>query len=100
MGFSVKPSERRVAGSFRNHSTFSCLYRVSGFGNLRSYYTQLTERLRIASAGLEDQAEPPFGGDLLNQGYRSSSGAHLEVWIARAASGTIYEIHFQLVSAH
>jgi hypothetical protein len=83
-------------------TTFSCLLleRVD-LNDLRSYYAELNKDI-IASLPRDwkIQEAPPFGGDLPSQGYGSSSGAHLEVWIARAGSGAVYEIHFQLVSAH
>ena len=83
-------------------TTLSCLLlERADLNELRSYYTELNKDV-IASLPRDwtTQAAPPFGGDLPNSGYRSSSGAHLQVWIARAASGAVYEIHFQLVSAH
>ncbi|HEY7392714.1 MAG TPA: hypothetical protein VH640_29610 [Bryobacteraceae bacterium] len=83
-------------------TTLSCLLlERADLNDVRSYYTELNKDV-IASLPRDwkTKAAPPFGGDLPNQGYESSSGAHLEVWIARAASGGVYEIHFQLVSAH
>jgi hypothetical protein len=83
-------------------TTLSCLLlERADLNYLRSYYTELNKDV-IASLPRDwkTQAAPPFGGDLPNQGYASSSGAHLEVWIARPASGAGYQIHFQLVSAH
>jgi hypothetical protein len=41
----------------------------------------------------------PFGGDLPSKAFQAPSGAHGEVWIARADSGSGYELHYQLVSA-
>ena len=100
----IKPAQAKgrwvVQGS--NSTTFSCLLlEQADLSNLRSYYTELNKDI-IASLPRDwmSQAAPPFSGDLPNQGYRSSSGAHLEVWIARAESGAGYKIHFQLVSAH
>ena len=83
-------------------TTLSCLLlEQADLDDLRSYYTELNKDIAaLLPLDWDTQTEPPFGGDLPNRGYRSSSGAHLEVWIARAASGGIYEIHFQLVSAH
>ncbi len=83
-------------------TTLSCLLLDrTDLNELRSYYTELNKNV-VASLPRDwkTQATPPFGGDLPNQGYESSSGAHLEVWIARTASGAVYEVHFQLVSAH
>ncbi len=100
----VKPAQAKgcwvVQGPIA--TTLSCLLsEQTDLNGLRSYYTELnTEIAASLPRDWKTQAGPPFGGDLPNQGYRSSSGAHLEVWIARAASGTVYEIHFQLVSAH
>jgi hypothetical protein len=83
-------------------TTLSCLLlEQADLDRLRSYYAELNRDI-AATLPLDwsVQAGPPFGGDLPNQGYRSSSGAHLEVWLARAAAGSVYEIHFQLISAH
>jgi hypothetical protein len=101
---SVKPSQAKgcwvVQGA--TSTTLSCLLlERADLNDLRSYYTELNKDI-IASLPQDwtTQMAPPFGGDLPNQGYGSSSGAHLEVWIARAAAEPIYQIQFQLVSAH
>jgi hypothetical protein len=40
----------------------------------------------------------PFGGNLPSAGYRSTSGAHGEIWLTETPGGE-YELNFQLVSA-
>jgi hypothetical protein len=101
---SVKPARANgywvVQGT--TSTTFSCLLSEHpDLSNLRSYYAELTKDIAaMLPRDWKIQAAPPFGGDLPNQSYQSSSGARLEVWIARAESGAFYQIHFQLVSAH
>lgn len=101
---SVKPAQAKgcwvVQGT--TSTTLSCLLsQQTDLNGLRSYYTELTKDIAASlPRDWKTQAEPPFGGDLPNQGYQSSSGTHLEVWIAHAESGAEYQIHFQLVSAH
>jgi hypothetical protein len=82
-------------------STFSCLLSTAADLNaIRSYYTELTEDLAVLLPGdWKPDAAPPFGGDLPSKGFRSTGGAHGEIWIARAASGGEYELHYQLVAA-
>jgi hypothetical protein len=72
----------------------------ANLNGLRPYYTDLNKEIAATLPRDWAQVERPFGGDLPSQGYRSSSGAHLEVWMPPAESGAVYEIHFQLVSAH
>jgi hypothetical protein len=83
-------------------TTFSCvLSENTDLNGLRSYYAQLTKDITASlPRDWKPAVVPPFSGDLPTQGYRSSSGAHGEVWITRAKSGARYEIDFQLVSAH
>jgi hypothetical protein len=100
---SVKPSAARgcwvVQGA--TSTTLSCALSQKGdLNGLRPYYTELNQEIAAALPRDWTQVEQPFGGDLPSHGYRSSSGAHLEVWVAPAAAGAGYEIHFQLVSAH
>ena len=82
-------------------TTFSCLLSTSTDLNaLRSYYTQLMEDVTASLPGnWKPQAAQPFGPEFpASKGYRSSSGAHGEMWIAHAATGE-YELHYQLVTA-
>lgn len=101
---SIKPAQAKgcwvVQGT--TSTTLSCLLsEQADLNDLRSYYTELTKDIAASlPRDWNSQAEPPFGGDLPNQGYQSSSGAHLEVWIAHAESEAEYQIHFQLVSAN
>jgi len=83
-------------------ATFSCLLSTStDLNGLRSYYTQLTEDVTASlPRDWTQSTAPPFGPEFpASKGYRSSSGAHGEIWIARAASGGGYELRYQLVSA-
>jgi hypothetical protein len=100
---SVKPAAARgcwvVQGT--TATTLSCALSQRGdLERLRPYYADLNKEIAATLLGDWTKVERPFGGDLPNQGYRSSSGAHLEVWIAPADSAPLDEIHFQLVSAH
>ena len=100
---SVKPSAARgcwvVQGT--TATTLSCALSQRGdLNGLRPYYADLNKEIAATLPRDWTQVERPFGGDLPNQGYRSSSGAHLEVWIAPTESAAMDEIHFQLVSAH
>ena len=100
---SVKPSAARgcwvVQGT--TATTLSCALSQRGdLNGIRPYYDDLNKEIAATLPGDWTQIERPFGGDLPNQGYRSSSGAHLEVWIAPTDSAPVDEIHFQLVSAH
>jgi uncharacterized membrane protein len=65
----------------------------------RAYYDALTQDV-AASLPADWSTGPanPFGGDLPSTGYRSSSGAHGEVWLVEPTEDT-YELNFQLVSA-
>jgi len=100
----VKPGQAKGCWVVQGDTatTLSCLLSEQPEPNeIRAAYTELT---RGMSASLprdwKPQAAPPFGGDLPSQSYQAPSGAHLEVWMARAAAGATYELHFQLVSAH
>jgi hypothetical protein len=82
-------------------TTLSCLLSTSiDLNATRSYYAQLTEDVTASlPAGWSPLAAPAFGPEFpASKGYRASSGAHAEVWIARAASGE-YELHYQFVTA-
>jgi hypothetical protein len=84
-------------------TTFSCLLSEKPDLNAaRDDYTELTGDVTASlPPDWHPEAAPPFGRDFpASKGYRSSSGSHAEIWIARAASGGGYELHYQLVSAH
>jgi hypothetical protein len=79
-------------------STFSCVIPVNKESE-RAYYTQVTEDVTASLPGdWSPVAGAPFGGNLPSTGYRSSSGAHGEIWLTEATDGG-YELHYQLVSA-
>jgi hypothetical protein len=81
-------------------TTFSCTIREPDIVTARAYYTQITDDVTASlPADWQPAGDSPFGGDLPGKSYRSTSEAHGEVWIARAASGSDYELRFQLVSA-
>ena len=68
--------------------------------NGRAFYTQITDDV-TASLPADWAADdtPPFTGDLPSKGYRSSSGAHGEVWLVDVDSGKGYELRFELICA-
>jgi Protein of unknown function (DUF1036) len=81
-------------------TTLSCLLSEKNDLNaLRADYAELTEDVTASlPAGWAPVSAPPYGPDFpASKGYRASSGAHGEIWIARAASGE-YQLHYQLVS--
>jgi hypothetical protein len=83
-------------------TTFSCLlYEKPDLNALRADYTELTEDVSASlPADWSPDAKPPFGPEYpASKGYRSSTGAHGEVWLASAQTGGGYELHYQLVSA-
>jgi Protein of unknown function (DUF1036) len=80
-------------------TTFSCTIREPDIVTARAYYAQIADDVTASlPADWRPVGESPFGGDLPGKGYRSTSEAHGEIWIARAATGADYELHFQLVS--
>ena len=100
---SVKPSAARgcwvVQGA--TSTTLSCALSPPGDLNaVRPYYADLVKEIAATLSRDWTQVEQPFGGDLPSHGYRSSSGAHLEVWIKPTEAPGVDEINFQLVSAH
>jgi len=100
---SVKPVAARgcwvVQGT--TATTLSCALSQRGsLNDLLPYYADLNKKIAATLPGDWTKVERPLGGDLPSQGYRSSGGAHLEVWIAPADSAPLDEMHFQLVSAH
>jgi hypothetical protein len=82
-------------------STLTALLAESADLNaLRAYYTVLADDIGASlPRGWTPGSSQPFGGDLPGKSYTSPGGAHGEFWIARAASGSSYELHFQVVSA-
>lgn len=66
----------------------------------RAYYERLTEDV---SASLPSDwtadAAPPFPGDLPSISYRSTSGAHGEVWLDNAKSGNGYVLRYEMIAA-
>jgi hypothetical protein len=79
-------------------STFSCVLPVNP-DKERWYYTQLTDDVTASlPADWKRIDGAPFGGSLPSTGYRSSSGAHGEIWLVETP-GQNYELHYQLVSA-
>lgn len=79
-------------------STFSCVIPLNKDSE-RAYYTQITDDVTASlPADWKPVAGAPFGGDLPSTGYRSSSGAHGEIWLTETTDGG-YELHYQLVSA-
>ena len=83
-------------------TTFSCLlYNELDLNTVNTAYADLTDNI---SQSLPSDWEPiaglAFGPEFSSsKGYRSSSGAHGEVWVARTASSGLYELHFQIVTA-
>ena len=79
-------------------STFSCVIPLNREKE-RAYYTQITDDVTASlPADWKRVDGAPFGGNLPSTGYRSSSGAHGEVWLTETADEN-YELHYQLVSA-
>lgn len=79
-------------------STFSCSIPLNKEKE-RAYYTQVTNDV---TASLPPDWKPisgtPFDGKLPSTGYRSSSGAHGEIWLTETPSED-YELNYQIVSA-
>jgi hypothetical protein len=99
---SVKPALARgcwvVQGSVT--TTFSCAIPEPDTVAARAYYSQITEDVTASlPADWSPGADSPFGGDLPGKGYRSTSEAHGEVWLAHAKDGPGYDLNFQIVSA-
>jgi len=79
-------------------STLSCVIPVNG-STERADYNELTNDV-TASLPADWRVVPgaPFGGSLPSTGYRSSTGAHGEIWLVETPDQN-YELHYQLVSA-
>jgi hypothetical protein len=99
----VKPSAAKGCWVVQGDATatFSCLLSTGAdLNTLRAYYTQLTDDVALSlPPGWKVEQGQPFGPDLPSKGYSAATGAHGEVWIGRADSGSEYELHYQLVSA-
>lgn len=64
----------------------------------RAYYTAITDDVTASlPAGWSADAAPPFNSDLPSKGYRSTSGAHGEIWLVDTDGA--YELRFDLVAA-
>jgi uncharacterized protein DUF1036 len=97
---SVKPALARGCWVIQGDSTstFSCTIPLNKEKE-RAYYTQITNDV---TASLPPDWKPisgaPFEGNLPSTGYRSSSGAHGEIWLTETPSED-YELNYQIVSA-
>jgi hypothetical protein len=79
-------------------STFSCVIPVNA-NTERLNYTQLSDAVTASlPQGWSLVSGPPFAINLPSTGYRSSSGAHGEIWLSETTDGG-YNLNFQLVSA-
>jgi hypothetical protein len=97
---SVKPALATGCWVIQGDSTttFSCAIPVNKSAE-RAYYTQLTDDITASLPPDWKRVDGSvFGGSLPSTGYRSSSGAHGEVWLKETADQN-YELDYQLVSA-
>jgi hypothetical protein len=79
-------------------TTLSCTMPINK-DRERAYYDVLTEDVAAALPADWTAGPPnPFGGNLPSAGFRSTSGAHGEIWLTETPAGE-YELNFQLVSA-
>ncbi len=97
---SEKPAAARGCWVIQGDSTSTLSCAIPVDKNLgRAYYDALTQDVAASlPADWAAVAGAPFGGNLPSAGYRSTSGAHGEVWLVETAGGE-YEVNFQLVSA-
>ncbi len=97
---SVKPTAARGCWVVQGDSTttLSCAIPINKDYE-RAYYDALVQDV-AASLPADWSTGPanPFGGELPSTGFRSTSGAHGEVWLVAPTADT-YELNFQLVSA-
>ena len=64
-----------------------------------AYYTQLSDDVTASlPADWSKDAAPPYGGDLPSVGYRSTTGAHGEIWLENAQAGGGYTLKYELVA--
>jgi uncharacterized protein DUF1036 len=79
-------------------STLSCVIPLNR-DTERAYYTQITNDVTASlPADWRRIDGAPFQTNLPSTGYRSSSGAHGEIWLVETPDQN-YELHYQLVSA-
>jgi hypothetical protein len=72
----------------------------SDLNKARSYYTELTKDLAASlPSDWAADATPPFEGNLPSIAYRSTSGAHGQVWLDTARVGSRYTLRYELVAA-
>jgi hypothetical protein len=97
---SEKPEAARGCWVVQGDSatTLSCTIPINK-DRERAYYDVLREDVAAALPADWTAVPPnPFGGNLPSAGYRSTSGAHGEIWLTETQAGE-YELNFQLVSA-
>lgn len=79
-------------------STLSCAITVNPAYE-RAYYSQLADDFKATLPGdWSAVAGSVFGGSLPSTGFRSTTGAHCEIWLVETEGGG-YDVHFQIVSA-
>lgn len=97
---SEKPTAARGCWVVQGDSTttLSCTIPINQ-DRERAYYDVLGEDV-AAALPADWSAEPPnpFGGSLPSRGFKSTSGAHGEIWLTETPAGE-YELNVQLVSA-
>ena len=97
---SVKPAAARGCWVVQGDSTttLSCAIPINKYLE-RSYYDALVQDVAASlPAEWSTGAANPFGGNLPSTGFRSTSGAHGEIWLVEPTDDS-YELRFQLVSA-
>jgi hypothetical protein len=97
---SVKPALANGCWVVQNAETklskFYCSMPVNADAE-RARYNELTDDVTAAlPEGWSVDSDPPFTG-LPSKGYRSTSGAHGEIWLVD--SNGDYELHFELIAA-
>ncbi|HEY2897756.1 MAG TPA: hypothetical protein VGJ12_11495, partial [Gemmatimonadaceae bacterium] len=97
---SVKPALANGCWVVQNAETklskFYCSMPVNAESE-RARYNELTDDVTASlPEGWSVDPEPPFTG-LPSKGYRSTSGAHGEIWLVD--SNGSYELHFELIAA-
>jgi hypothetical protein len=97
---SVKPALATGCWVVQNAETklskFYCSMPVNAESE-RARYNELTDNVTASlPEGWSVDPEPPFTG-LPSKGYRSTSGAHGEIWLVD--SNGSYELHFELIAA-
>jgi hypothetical protein len=97
---SVKPALANGCWIVQNPETklskFYCSMPVNADAE-RARYNELTDDVTASlPEGWSVDSDPPFTG-LPSKGYRSTSGAHGEIWLVD--SNGAYELHFELIAA-